>query len=337
MGKVEHREKLTRSELRRRQEENLPPGPAGLPRPFAEGSGRPSKAAGPVDHHRAALPRRAPGQGPRQGGRGVLCAARAGAEGGLFAAGRRRGTWRRRRPAEGGGGGVGRRVAAPRLVMLMNLSARKTAKAGVAPRLLAYLQAAAAAAPKENGWKALQYQLLVALDRPKELEAALRAVDRRRRRGQCLAYRPGPPAGRTGTHRGCHRAVREDPPATSFPPPMIACWPTGTRCSAAAQSHDRTTVEALKASERVAVAKIGLAATSGCGNRRRRRRGNSIRSPLAFSALLEKANDAQNHLGLLQSVLAARTISASWPPWPTPWSGKRPARSIRCCKGWAAS
>ena len=44
---------------------------------------------------------------------------------------------------------------------LMNLSARKTAKAGVAPRLLAYLQAAAAAEPKEDGWKALEYQLLV--------------------------------------------------------------------------------------------------------------------------------------------------------------------------------
>ena len=50
-----------------------------------------------------------------------------------------------------------------------------------------------------------------------------------------------------------------------------------------------------------------MATTSGCGNKpTNRRRGNSIlRIPLAFSALLEKANDVQNHLDLLQSFYAA--------------------------------
>ena len=61
-----------RSELRRKQQENLVwPGRASATI-CRRKSGRPSKAAGPVDRHRAALPRRALGQLTRQGGRGVL-------------------------------------------------------------------------------------------------------------------------------------------------------------------------------------------------------------------------------------------------------------------------
>ena len=57
----------------------------------------------------------------------------------------------------------------------MNLAARKTAQPGLADRVLAYLDAGAQAEPDQARWKVLQYQLLVALDRPKELAAKLQA------------------------------------------------------------------------------------------------------------------------------------------------------------------
>ena len=60
------------------------------------------------------------------------------------------------------------------LVTLMNLAARKEAKKGLAERVLTYLDHSAAAAPDEPRWKLLEYQLLVALDKPKELEEKLR-------------------------------------------------------------------------------------------------------------------------------------------------------------------
>ena len=61
------------------------------------------------------------------------------------------------------------------LAMLANLAARKNAPAGTAERLLKYVDAGIAAADKDDlRWQAVKYQLLVALDRPKDLEQALR-------------------------------------------------------------------------------------------------------------------------------------------------------------------
>ncbi len=199
MGKVEHREKLTRSELRRKQQENLRLARQGFrDRLQKEAAGR----QGPLGQWIAIerlyldvllgkdLDRAAeecfellglPGRGAVEHGDEEDQPQDVGA--GLAAALRHRA-----------------------MITLMNLSARKTAKAGVAPRLLAYLEAAAAAEPKENGWKSLQYQLLVALDHPKELEAALRRWMGTATRATPGAQ-PGPPAGRTGTHHGCRRAV----------------------------------------------------------------------------------------------------------------------------------
>ena len=59
------------------------------------------------------------------------------------------------------------------LVTLMNLSARKNAKPDIAERLLKYIDEAAAANADSMNWKVLKYQLLVVFDRPKELEKAL--------------------------------------------------------------------------------------------------------------------------------------------------------------------
>ncbi len=61
------------------------------------------------------------------------------------------------------------------LVTIMNLAARKTAPPGLADRVLAYLDAGAKTDTDAAYWKALQYQFLVALDRPKELARRLQA------------------------------------------------------------------------------------------------------------------------------------------------------------------
>ena len=61
------------------------------------------------------------------------------------------------------------------LATLMNLAARKGAKAGLAERVLAYLEAGDKADPEDTRWKAMQYQFLVALDRPKDLAKRLQA------------------------------------------------------------------------------------------------------------------------------------------------------------------
>jgi Flp pilus assembly protein TadD len=61
------------------------------------------------------------------------------------------------------------------LTTLANLAVRNEARPELAERLLKYLDQAAAAEPDHDGWKQFKYRLLVALDRPKDLEKALRA------------------------------------------------------------------------------------------------------------------------------------------------------------------
>ncbi|MFW6124499.1 MAG: VIT domain-containing protein [Pirellulales bacterium] len=60
------------------------------------------------------------------------------------------------------------------LLTLANLAARRSADPKLADRLLALIDAGLAAEPEAEAWRQLKYHLLVALDRPKELEAALR-------------------------------------------------------------------------------------------------------------------------------------------------------------------
>ncbi|HYW78639.1 MAG TPA: hypothetical protein VE890_03645, partial [Thermoguttaceae bacterium] len=60
------------------------------------------------------------------------------------------------------------------LTTMTNLMARRDAKPASVDRLLDYLDRAVAANPKDLRWKMLEYQMLVALDRPVELEKALR-------------------------------------------------------------------------------------------------------------------------------------------------------------------
>jgi tetratricopeptide (TPR) repeat protein len=59
------------------------------------------------------------------------------------------------------------------LVTVINLASRKGAKPSTADRVLAYLDTGAKADPEDPSWKAKQHQLLVALDRPKDLAKKL--------------------------------------------------------------------------------------------------------------------------------------------------------------------
>jgi tetratricopeptide (TPR) repeat protein len=61
------------------------------------------------------------------------------------------------------------------LVTLMNLAARKGAEPGLAERLLKYIDAGIGLEDQSAHWKLAKYRLLVALDRPKELERTLGA------------------------------------------------------------------------------------------------------------------------------------------------------------------
>jgi Flp pilus assembly protein TadD len=59
------------------------------------------------------------------------------------------------------------------LVMAANLAARKDAEPALADRLLGYLAAGQAAEPENSFWQKFTYEVLVALDRAKDLEAKL--------------------------------------------------------------------------------------------------------------------------------------------------------------------
>ncbi|MHC4400407.1 MAG: VIT domain-containing protein [Planctomycetota bacterium] len=64
------------------------------------------------------------------------------------------------------------------VVTLLNLAARRSATPALVGRVAEYLDRAIAADPESVGWKAAKFHLLVARDRPEELEKTLRAWTR---------------------------------------------------------------------------------------------------------------------------------------------------------------
>src|SRR5207253_5755610 len=60
------------------------------------------------------------------------------------------------------------------LVTALNVAARKNADPAFSARLLQYFEQGITPGGEQNTWKLAEYQLLIALDRPKELEQALR-------------------------------------------------------------------------------------------------------------------------------------------------------------------
>jgi predicted Zn-dependent protease len=61
------------------------------------------------------------------------------------------------------------------LVTLANLACRRSADAELARQLLAYIDQAITAQGEDLGWKLMKYEMLIALDRPAELQEALEA------------------------------------------------------------------------------------------------------------------------------------------------------------------
>ncbi len=64
------------------------------------------------------------------------------------------------------------------LVMVANLACRRSAEPALIDRLLKFIDAGIALDKDDNRWKLMKYELLIGLDRPKELEATLRAWTR---------------------------------------------------------------------------------------------------------------------------------------------------------------
>jgi hypothetical protein len=119
------------------------------------------------------------------------------------------------------------------LMTVANLAARRGAQRDDAQKLLDYLDRAIAQTDGGDdatfAWKMFKYRLLVALDRPQELEAALREWIKpedadnywRRALGFCWPSRAGLPS-----RSRCSRRSRR---TTNCPRPITARWPTGIK------------------------------------------------------------------------------------------------------------
>ena len=97
------------------------------------------------------------------------------------------------------------------LATLMNLAARKGAKAGLADRVLAYLEAGDKADPEDARWKALQYPVPRRPGSTQGPGQAARGLDRGRRRRQRLAADPGLSRSRIGPDPRRHPPFRGGP------------------------------------------------------------------------------------------------------------------------------
>ena len=209
------------------------------------------------------------------------------------------------------------------LVTLMNLAARKTAKPELAPRVLAYLEQTAAAEPQEPRWKLMQYQLLVALDRPRDLQKKLqgwigegtvpsfvRRLGTRRRNWDCpppaidpnywrlsLAYLLAE-QGRIAEAIALFEAIAAADELSAADYRTLADWylVVGRR-----PEHERAMIAALKATDQWRLYRW-LYAELQPWQRTDAPPPRELdpQVPLAFAALLEKADQQQDYLGLLR-------------------------------------
>ena len=191
------------------------------------------------------------------------------------------------------------------LITLVNLAARKGAGPKLTGRVMKWLEDAAKTQPDEPRWKLLQYQLLVALDRPKELEQRLRPwID---------AGDPGSPwrltlgyllaeQGKLAEAIGLLESVRDKAGLGGADLYALADWYTATNRR---EAHDRAVVDAFKAVQEYRLynwieQKLVPRRRSGPGNPPPPRELDA-QVPLAFIALLEKSEAPQNYLSRLQN------------------------------------
>ena len=196
------------------------------------------------------------------------------------------------------------------LTTLMNLAARKDAKAGLAERVLAYLEAGDKAADGEDTrWKVMQYELLVALDRPKDLAQRLRAWiaagDADNRWRLSLGYLEAE-SGRIPAAIRLFEAVRAADELRGADYRTLADWYMAENRR---EAYDRARIETFKVIEEVRL--------NNWLNQKLqfRQRNHGDRQPppheldvevlYALTALFEKTSQPQGYLYLLQQFYAA--------------------------------
>jgi hypothetical protein len=188
------------------------------------------------------------------------------------------------------------------LVMLANFAARKGAAPQTAERLLAYVEARMAQAGVDGlRWKAIKYQLLVALDRPQPLEQSLRTwitadgpINRwRLSLGYLLAER-----GKLTDAIPLFEAVAANDELGPAEYRTLADWYMAANRRT---DYDRALINAYKAIEEWQLRNL-------LDRRLRPWQQRSGRVPseldkevlLVFAALFEKSGQPQNHVGLVQ-------------------------------------
>jgi tetratricopeptide (TPR) repeat protein len=196
------------------------------------------------------------------------------------------------------------------LATLLNLAARKNAPPGLADRVMKWLEGAARSEPDQPRWKQSQYQLLVALDRPKDLEKRLRQwID---------AGDPGSPwrltlgyllaeQGRLAEAIGLLEAVLAGAALRGAELRLLADWYSATNRR---EDHDRAMIDAFKTVEEGRLDNW-LSRKLWPWQRRDRStpppppRELDPQVPPAFAALLEKSPRPGNYLRQLRDAYQA--------------------------------
>jgi tetratricopeptide (TPR) repeat protein len=196
------------------------------------------------------------------------------------------------------------------LAMLMNLAARaakpqapnpRDAVPGLSDRVLDYLESQLKTEPENPQWKLRQYQLLIALDRPKELQEKLRrwieeddpANYWRLALGYLLAEE-----GRLREASKLFEAVRQADELCARDYRALADWYQVLDRRA---EHDRAVTDALKTAPENQLSnwisrKLGPWQRDWSATKQPPPRELDREVPLAFVALLEKASQPQNYM-----------------------------------------
>ena len=176
---------------------------------------------------------------------------------------------------------------------------------GLSDRVLAYLEGGAKIEPENPQWKLLQYQLLIALDRPKELQQKLQGwIDAgdpanywRLALGYLLAEE-----GRLREAVTLFEAVRQADELRSGDYRALAGW---YQVLDRREEHDRAVTDALKTAGENQISnwigrKLNPWQRDWSATKQPPPRELDREVPLAFVALLEKASQPQNYMNQLQ-------------------------------------
>jgi tetratricopeptide (TPR) repeat protein len=192
------------------------------------------------------------------------------------------------------------------LTTLSHLAGQKNADAGLVNRLLAYVDKGAKAESDDGRWKLLKFSLLVALDRPKDLESSLRqwsaADDADSRWRVALAYVVAE-QGRLVEAAGHFEAVEKDDELDPSAYRALADWYMALNRR---EAHDRALLAAYKTLDEWAISR-SIAARFNIWQRAEGHPPSELDREvlLMFAALFEKSSYPGNYLGQLQQFYQA--------------------------------